>query len=322
MFKLSKKCIYPIGIDLGDGYIKMAQLGLDAGSLYLHAAAVEGISADIDFGSSDWQRYVARAVKEMVSNGGFSGKAVMASLPSQDLFIEQIRVESEKASDVDAIVREKIGAKLPFNPADALIKNVVIAEAAEGGQMDVLVMAAEKNSIDRHIAIYEKAGLEVHGMGVWPVAMVNSYANFFGRRDSDQESVAMLINIGIDHSYIAMCRHTSLLFARTIPVGANQFDREDMVCKLVSEVDACCHYFESISGGGNIERLVFLAGKGVDENICQNVANLAQRMQVAAQIGDVLGAVDVHKGCKVEVDRRGSNVDWAMTFGLSLPEKD
>jgi hypothetical protein len=56
----------------------------------------------------------------------------------------------------------------------------------------------------------------------------------------------------------------------------------------------------------------------VDKNICEKVADLAQKMQIPAQVGDVLSAIDVTVNPNCLVDRRNSNVDWTTAFGLSL----
>ncbi len=87
--------------------------------------------------------------------------------------------------------------------------------------------------------------------------------------------------------------------------------------RLLAEIDACIRYFENLFGG-TIERLVFLAGSGTSTALCEKVAELAQQMQVSAQIGDVLCAVEINNGPPCIIDRRNSQIDWATAFGLSL----
>ncbi len=53
--------------------------------------------------------------------------------------------------------------------------------------------------------------------------------------------------------------------------------------------------------------------------MCDGVAQLAQRMQIAAQVGDVLSAIRLDPvEQKMMIDRRNSKVDWSLAFGLSL----
>ena len=86
----------------------------------------------------------------------------------------------------------------------------------------------------------------------------------------------------------------------------------------MSELEACSRYFESAPQGGRIQRLIFFSGRSVEKNICEKVGQLAQKMQIPAQIGDVLGAVEIPQSNRIGIDRRGSQVDWTTAFGLSL----
>ncbi|MHC4290830.1 MAG: hypothetical protein ACYSTR_01260, partial [Planctomycetota bacterium] len=63
---------------------------------------------------------------------------------------------------------------------------------------------------------------------------------------------------------------------------------------------------------------VFLAGSGTSRTLCDRLAGLAQKMQVSAQIGDVISAIEINHGPKCIIDRRNCKVDWATAFGLSL----
>jgi hypothetical protein len=118
---------------------------------------------------------------------------------------------------------------------------------------------------------------------------------------------------------VVVCRGSHLLFARVIPIGFNQMSQAESLPRMIAEVDACGRYYETMPGSKSVERLVFLSGSNVNRVVCDQVAELAQRMQIAAQIGDVLSAVRVDPlEQKCMVDRRNSRVDWAMSFGLSL----
>jgi len=91
-----------------------------------------------------------------------------------------------------------------------------------------------------------------------------------------------------------------------------------MVQRLFSEIDACVRYFEESTVNSQIGRIVFLAGSGASRTLCDRLAGLAQNLQVPAQIGDVISAVEINNGPKCIIDRRNSKVDWATSFGLSL----
>jgi Tfp pilus assembly PilM family ATPase len=141
---------------------------------------------------------------------------------------------------------------------------------------------------------------------------------FFSRRREEQDKVAMLLDVATTSTNIVICRNRDLLLARVVGLGCDNLQQDEMIERLISEIDACSRYFEFHCGGMHIERLVFLAGKHADKRICSKLAEMAQRMQIPAQIGDVLTAVDMRPGCEARVGRCDSQLDWSMSFGLSL----
>jgi len=320
VFDFLKKRVFPTGVDLGSSYIKMAQLGFDGNQFFLHAAGREERPKDIEPDSAQWQRWVAATAKEMIGKGGFSGRQVVTAMPADDVFIDQIKIPKTVDEKIEQVVLAKIKPKLPFDASGAMVKYVVSDGQCGNGEMGVLVMAGERRTVDRHLAIYEKANLQICGMSVWPRAITNSYVKFFGRRVEDHEIVAMLVDIGANHTNIVICRYSNLLLARMIPIGFRQLEYNEMLERLMDEMSACCRYFELVSEGAQIHRLVLISGRSMDRTICERVAELAKGMQIPAQIGDVLAAVQVHRGCRFDIERRGRQVDWATAFGLSLPE--
>lgn len=316
---LSKKYC-PIGVDLGSGYLRVAQLGMNGQGLFLQAAGLEAKPEEIKTGSPEWQRWGIEAIQKILKQSDFKGKKIVTALPSDDLFIDQVRISKSATAQAEQAAFSKVQKRLPFKPEEGLIKYVAAEHPdSKSSEVEVLVLAAPRRQVDRHLAIYEKAGLEIQGISVWPFAMINSYSRFFCRRKNEQDRISILLDVGTNHCNIVICRGCQLLFARVIPFGFVQISQNETVHRMIAEIDACARYYGTMPGSKPIERLVFLAGSGIERAVSDKVADLAQRMQIAAQIGDVLSAVRVDpKQQKCIIDRRNSRVDWAMAFGLSL----
>jgi len=318
MLRLLKKRVYPIGVDLGSGHLRMAQLGFDGDRIYLHAAMWAAIPQGIRAGSPDWQRWAVDTIRHMTREGGFKGRVTISALPSHAVFIDQVRIPKMPEKKIAQAALNKVAKRLPFPASEAAIKHVTVAHPSSNGEMDVLVMATAQRQIDYHLAIYENAGLETEGISVWPQALINSFVHFFSRRAEDTDIVALLMDIGSNHTNVVICRQEELYFARMIPLGFNQLVQSQTIQQLVAEVDACCRYYDSVAGATRIGRLMFLAGLGIDKPICERVAQLAQRMQISAQMGDVLSAVERRSGLDELIDKRDNRVNWSTAFGLSL----
>jgi hypothetical protein len=227
------------------------------------------------------------------------------------MFIETIKMP--KATDgklEDALfARVKGQMTLRCSRENALIRYI------STDQDNVLVMVADRESINRHLAIYEKAGLTLKSMGAWPEALANCYVKFFGRRQNDLQAVVMLVNIEAACTNVVICRHTHLLFARSIPIGAHRLKHENAFNGLVLEITACRRDFVSMYRNVPLTRVIFMSGPAVETVV---YSGIAKQLEVQAQIGDCMAAVEVAGPIEQGVDRRVCPVSWATAFGLSL----
>ncbi len=324
MFGLKKNPTCPIGVDLGYGSLKLAQLGSDAGSgTTLLAGNSRTTPENVQPGSSAWQKWAIETVRVLTTYGQFHGKDVIGAVPTSDVFIDHFKMPKTNGRDLEAAVFAKIKQKLPF---ESLEENTMM-QCIPTEEDNVLVMATERRMIDRHLAIYEESGLSIKSMGVWPVALVNCYVKFFGRRRSDLESVVMLICVEANFTNVVICRHSNLLLARSLPIGAARLDDEQSATRLVMELTACKRQFGLIYRNAQIERLIFLSG----DSVCKDIyATIAKQLEMPAQMGDCLAAVQIGKSCRLRredqnqeepgnhIDRRDHHLNWSVAFGLSL----
>lgn len=307
----------PLGVDMGGDTVTMAQLVDNDQGVSLMAGVCKQRPPFIKPGSVEWQRWAIERMSEVTSNGRFRGKNVIAALPPEDLFIDHIRMPKidakgdtkEEQASVEVAVTSKIKQKLPFNAENAMIRYIPSEED------NALVIAAKRQIVDRHLAIYERAGLVIKSIGIWPMAMAKSYTRFFGRRQADFKTVVYLIDIQPGCTNVVVCRHENVLLARSISMGANQLDGEEMISRFVLELDACRRHFASMYRKAQIERLVFLSGRAVEKDIC---ITIAKQLEMPAQVGDCLAAVHVDDHSGTGVDRRDCQVHWAVAFGLSM----
>lgn len=316
----------PIGVDIGDDSLKLVQLGNNGNGMTLIAGGSENRPDDVKPGSGEWQRWAIDTIQRLTMNSDFRGREATAAMPASEVFIDHIRMpkkDNHKLKLEDAIF-SKIKQKLPFEP----VRNNVMIKYIPTEDNHTLVMATERKIIDRHLAIYEKAGLVIKSIGVWPVALTNCYVRFFGMRKSDIEAIVMLICIEANCTNVVICHHKNLLFARSIPIGNKQLADEKVVTRLVLELSACRRQFSSMYQNAQIERLIFLSSNAVDRDVC---ATIAKQLEMPAQMGDCLAAakladpdrlgipMDEGAGASAEtVLEKWGQVNWATAFGLSL----
>ncbi len=311
MFGFGNKEVHRIGIDISRDGLRLAQLSTKGGDLCLLAGNAIPCPGDVDPGTANWQRWAIDVIKRSVPKGGFRGKAISAVLPASEIYIDHIKMPKHADQITDEYILSRIKNRIPFKCSreDTMVQ--LVASDKDHG----MVMAAERTLIDRHLAIYEKAGVSIKALGVWPEALHRCYVNFFGRRESDLDDVVILANIEGDSTNIVICRHSNLLYARSIPSGANGLADEAGINRLVMEVSSCRRDFVTMYKNAPLKRLIFMSGPVVETSV---YAAIAKQMEVQAQIGDCLVAVDMPDALVDAMDRRDQHISWATAFGLSL----
>jgi Tfp pilus assembly PilM family ATPase len=311
MFGLGKKNSYLIGVDLGNDCLTLAQLANGSEDTVLVAGQYVNRPADIIPGTARWQRWAIDVMRESAHQGHFKGKEAVAALPANEVFIDHIRWPKKFDGKIEDAIFARIKQKLPFEPIE---KNTLI-KYIPTEQDNVIVLATERAVIDRHLAIYERAGLTLKSIGVWPVALAACYARFFGRRKTDLESIVMLLDIQPDCTNVVISRHKNPLYACSIPVGTKLLKDEKLTGRLVMELTACRREFLSLYKNVQIERLIFLSGLAVDAEVYRTIA---KQLEIQAQMGDCMAAVQMIDPDHFGLDRRNGTVGWALAFGLSL----
>lgn len=311
MLGILRRQIGPIGIEVEDDQIQLAQLENNGQGLTLLAGAARQRPADTAIGSSKWQRWVLQVVSDLTGNGGFKGKDVIASIPSRELFIDHLKMPKVPKSKIEQTLLQKIKQRLPFPSEQAILKYIPTEED------NVLVTVTDREKIDRHLAVYEKAGLNINSIGIWPIAVANTYTRFFGRRRTDREAVVLILDMAPKHCNLLICRHQKPLYAKNIPAGIEDFADADALKRFMLELNTCRRHFTSLYKKPMIERTIFLTGELGTVQTQNCLAAIARQLELPAQTGNCMAAVMLTNGGAL-VERRGCNISWATAFGLSL----
>ena len=298
---------WPIGIDMADDHIKLAQLSNSGGAVKLIAGKDNLRPDGIAAGSCQWQSWAIETIKASFLSEGFKGRNVVVSIPADEVFIDHMKMPNCDKNKLNETVLSKLKQKLPFDSTNVIIKCV------ETELNNLIVFVTEHEKINRHIAVCEKNNLQLKSMCTWPMALTNCYGAFFGRRQTDIDSIVFLVDIGNKVTNVVISRHTKPLFARSILIGSEKFDDEEGFKRFIRELSACRQFFSNAYNQMDIERMIFLSGQTVDRSVC---AMIAKQVDMPAQMGDCLGAVEI--GSNSTIERRGSKSSWATAFGLSL----
>ncbi len=345
----------PIGADLGSSTVKLAQLRCSKDNVELLAAGSQDIPQDCRGDLQSRLQFLGPCIRKTVKSHPFRGRQAILAIPAADTFVQHVRLPIMPAEQIADVLPAELHGKLPFPIEEALIRHVVVGDTH--GQADtkqeVIVVAAERSTVDAYLSMARRAKLDVVGVNVEPCAIVECFARLF-RRTVDRDRTVLFVDLGAASTQAVLAQGDKIAFARNLSLGTDALDMavakgmgmpadqaravrrhiiagdkadvskdelyhllEKPMATIAAELTQCLRYYESAFRNGGVERAIFIGGGAHDKRLCQS---LARHLNIPAQMGDPLMRISHVDGAgqKLDLDRRNPQPTWTVAVGLSL----
>jgi type IV pilus assembly protein PilM len=354
--RTKKAKYFPIGVDLGTRFLKVAQVRLTAdGKLALVAATSVETPRLPQADTSTRARMIGETVGQMCHDHQFKGTQCVLSLPAELTFLQHMKMDKMPDDQLASALKWELTSKLPYDPSEAEIRHVVAGDIYVDNtpKQEVIAVGARRDAIEAYVEAFRRVKLECVGVNVEPCAIVECFARLF-RRSHDAKRAVLFVDIGATSTQVVISHGPSLVFAKNLALGGAQFDdavgavlnmpsedarQERMsldrgntadphvtvfnqamagpVGNLEQELTNCLRYYDSVFVNSPVERVVFLGGQAYDKVLCQT---LAQKLGLPAQIGDPLAQIELDSLSAGATESKTAAVrpDWAVAVGLGL----
>ncbi|HEY4330649.1 MAG TPA: pilus assembly protein PilM [Phycisphaerae bacterium] len=377
----------PIAVDIGTETIKLLQVEPREGQFRLVAAACESIPEEARAKPADREAFVSDALRKML-NEGFRGKQIVTCLPANAVALQHLRIAKMSDADLAKALPFEAAGKLPFDANRAVIRHTVAGEVFQNqeAKQEVIVMAAPRDAVERHLNLLSKQKLEVVGIHVEPNALIECFNHLF-RRKGDENICTMFIDMGAGATHVVIAHGKNIVFAKHIPIGGDALNKQvadffkvsltqagdmriraskqqqaqavrmpqgvvgitsgsgahplgrngglataqagidtetavkvadainDSIDTLMTELQLCQRYYESIFPGKFVDRAIFVGGESRHITTCQKIS---QRLNLPASLGDPLARLMKDGTTQTKVDLRQPQPGWAIAVGLSM----
>jgi len=228
-----------IGLDLGSGYIKIAQLkettkGLNLVNIGLLPTPKGAIENAKIMNPED----ISEAIKTLLRMFSFIGKRVVASVSGQLVTVRTLTVDKLPEPDLNEVIKWEIQKILPYKLDEASIDYQIlgVVPETEGKKLSVIAAAASLDIINSIVSAIKLAKLE-------PVAIeIESFAELrlldFTYSDKYSKNIILLVNSGYSFTSINIIEDGVLRFTRVIPFGGKSLIRVIQDTLKVNEKEA------------------------------------------------------------------------------------
>lgn len=215
-----------IGLDIGSHTIngvEVVERGPETVIRSAGAATIPGLKGkqcSIDSGA------VVQAVRNLCASAGFeSGKCVLA-LPHDAVYVKWLHLEASDEEQLAETARAAAARGAPFPASDAIVDYRVLSSRGTTSRNVhfVMLLAASASAVDEMLNIAEGAGLEPLAVDFGASAALRSFDIHKRAANplwSGQPRAHFIV--GASSTVITVVRGGALEFARSVPVGGNDF---------------------------------------------------------------------------------------------------
>lgn len=228
--KFAKRREDAVGIDIGIGSIKMAEVVMRSDKLFLKKMAISDVPPSVvKDGMIVDEDTLVDTLQRMASRNGFAGRQVSAALGGRSLFIREVTFPRMTFSELRQAIRWDLEKYVPFSPDQLYFDFWVIGPGLTEFELRVLLVAVPRDVTDSLVRVLKKAGLKPVAIDIEPLAI---------QRTLPETNDCMLIDIGSAISQVSLFQQGSPVFTRNIPIGGNQLTETMMDSMEISREEA------------------------------------------------------------------------------------
>lgn len=210
-----------IGLDIGSHSIKMVQVGMAGGPIRLLNVGLAQVAAE---GASDGRvgraEAVGKSIQQLVSHLKIKDRLVASSMSGYEVMIKKIELPTMGEDELGRRMQSELGQYIPYNIEEVDVDYQILDVAKDRPtHMDVLLVAAKKESVRDYINMIRGGGLDAMVMDVDFFALSNAFELTHGM--GGDESI-VLLDIGASKSIMNIVMRGVPIFSRGISMGGAQ----------------------------------------------------------------------------------------------------
>jgi type IV pilus assembly protein PilM len=212
-----------IGVDFGSSEIKAVQFSsTPRGPVLEHVYRIQTPVNSIKDGVIVDPPAVGDAVRQLVADGAFTARRVVTSVTGPTVVVRQVTMPVMSERELMESTKYEAERFLPYSVDEAQMDAKILGKSEDGQNMDVLIVAAQKELVLSQLSALQAAGLQAAIVEIEPFAMVR--AMLAPDEPAFEQNVA-IINIGASSTSINITKGGFVPFTRYVPIGGDSMTK-------------------------------------------------------------------------------------------------
>lgn len=214
-----------IGIDIGSRVVKVVQLREGKGLWHLKSLGMSSLppEAIVDNAIMD-SSAVIEVVKRLLDTLKISVKNVATSISGHSVIIRKIQMPIMTEEELENSIVFEAEQYIPFDISEVFLDfHIIGPDPNDATMMNVFLVAAKKDFVNDHIAIFRECGLTPVVMDIDSFAVQNAFELNYA---SEDEEAVGIVNMGAGGMNVSVIKEGASIFTRDIQVGGNILNEE------------------------------------------------------------------------------------------------
>ena len=212
-----------VGIDFGSAELKAAQFAPSPrGPVLEHVYKVPTPANSIKDGVVTDPPLVGEALRQLIAEGAFTARRTVSAVAGPTVVIRQVTMPAMSERELRESTKYEAERFLPYSVDEAQIDARILGKTDDGQNMDVLVVAAQKDLVLSQASAIQSAGLTASVIEVEPLAMVRA---MIPADDARYGQNIAIINVGASNTSINITKAGLVPFTRNVQIGGSAFTK-------------------------------------------------------------------------------------------------
>lgn len=204
-----------VGIDIGTGQIKAAELALHSGHPILKATGVIALPEHaVEDGYVLNSEALADSIRRLLAISGISSRDVVVAVTGRAVFVREAFFPAMIEEELKEAVKWDMEKYVPYEPGSYYYDFAVIGPGKDESELKVLLVAAPHELVNSLVTALAAANCKPIAIDIEPLAVF---------RTLNDAQNAMVIDIGTTVSQISVFQGISPAVTRLIPIGSRKF---------------------------------------------------------------------------------------------------
>ena len=211
-----------IGVDIGTHAIKLVCLKKTGSQWSLVRWGIIPYAEDIplDTPLSERRSQAAMALQNYLRTADFPTKKAVASVSGNSVIVRYVKMAKATPAELAKSIKFEAEPYIPFNIEEVNLSFSIIGETSENGQpqMDTVLVAAKKDSVDLRVELLREAGLQPVILDVDAFALENVYESVY---PSSQTDTVLFMIIGASFTNMSIVEKGVSRVVRDVFIAGN-----------------------------------------------------------------------------------------------------